>query len=119
LFFRLKWEKALKIARAKLTEREREQLEIGGLPNESVTTALHAANDARRESNDRRWKYVKRDGEEVILIDRFDKILMAIDRYSKTVDIAIQHNPEITSLVWASARLLLQVCDLSAFRGNC
>ena len=36
-------------------------------------------------------------------------ILQHINKYCAIVDIAIQHHPDITSLVWAGARTLIQV----------
>ena len=36
-------------------------------------------------------------------------ILQHINRYCAIVDIAIQHHPDITALVWAGARTLIQV----------
>ena len=36
-------------------------------------------------------------------------ILQYINKYSAIVDVAIQHNPDITALVWAVARTLIQV----------
>ncbi len=37
------------------------------------------------------------------------RILKSLDKYTQIVDVAIQHSPEITALVWASARFILQV----------
>ena len=38
-----------------------------------------------------------------------NNILQHINRYCAIVDIAIQHHPDITALVWAGARTLIQV----------
>ena len=38
-----------------------------------------------------------------------NNILQNINKYCAIVDIAIQHHPDITSLVWAGARTLIQV----------
>ena len=43
-------------------------------------------------------------------MERLGNILKSVDKYAKIVDTAIQHHPEITSLVWAGARTILQVC---------
>lgn len=40
---------------------------------------------------------------------RFRKVLKTIDNYAKIVDTAIQHHPEITALVWAGVKVILQV----------
>ena len=45
------------------------------------------------------------------------KTLQYINQYSKIIDVAIQHQPCITALVWAGVRTVIQVCDHSLF-GN-
>jgi hypothetical protein len=40
------------------------------------------------------------------------KILQHVDNYCKIVDVAIQHLPQITALVWAGIRMGFQVCTL-------
>lgn len=40
---------------------------------------------------------------------RWGRILKSMEKYAKVVDTAIQHQPEITALVWAGVRTLLQV----------
>ena len=41
------------------------------------------------------------------------KTLQYINQYSKIIDVAIQHQPCITALVWAGMRTVIQVCDHS------
>ena len=43
------------------------------------------------------------------------KTLQYINQYSKIIDVAIQHQPCITALVWAGVRTVIQVCDHSLF----
>ena len=43
---------------------------------------------------------------------RVYNILRKIERFANIGDIAIQHHPDVVALVWASLRMLLQVCDL-------
>jgi hypothetical protein len=45
----------------------------------------------------------------VILRERFDRIVEGFNKYATIIDVVIQHHPDVTSLVWASARFLLQV----------
>ena len=44
---------------------------------------------------------------------RIYNILRKIEKFAKIGDIAIQHHPGVVALVWASLRMLLQVCDSS------
>jgi hypothetical protein len=41
-------------------------------------------------------------------------ILQYINKYCYIVDVAIQHQPQITALVWAGVRTCIQVCALIA-----
>ena len=43
------------------------------------------------------------------------KTLQYINQYSKIIDVAIQHQPCITALVWAGMRAVIQVCGHSLF----
>lgn len=40
---------------------------------------------------------------------RFKEFLEGLQKAIKFGDIAIQHNPEVTALVWAGGRLILEV----------
>jgi hypothetical protein len=40
---------------------------------------------------------------------KMNNILLHVNRYCTIVDVAIQHQPEITALVWAGARTVIQV----------
>lgn len=37
-----------------------------------------------------------------------------MNKYAPIIDVAVQHSPEITALVWASARFILQVATIRA-----
>ncbi|KAF8456497.1 hypothetical protein BDZ91DRAFT_801045 [Kalaharituber pfeilii] len=37
------------------------------------------------------------------------KILKSVEHYARIVDVAIQHSPQITALVWAGVRLIMKV----------
>ena len=41
--------------------------------------------------------------------ERMRRILKSVEDCAKIVDVAIQHHPEISSLVWAGARFILMV----------
>ncbi|KAF8472040.1 hypothetical protein BDZ91DRAFT_780824 [Kalaharituber pfeilii] len=61
-----------------------------------------------KESKEKQWKYTNRHGERVAVVERIGPILKCIESYSNIVDVAIQHNPKITALVWASVRAILR-----------
>ena len=47
-------------------------------------------------------------------IARFQQILLAINKHALVADVLIQHQPQVTALVWGSIRFLIQVlCPLS------
>lgn len=39
----------------------------------------------------------------------FDEILCHLNRYARSIDVLIQHDPTVSSLVWGSVRALLEV----------
>jgi hypothetical protein len=41
---------------------------------------------------------------------KIEKVLQYAEKYCKIVDVAIQHQPDITALVWAGIRMSIQVC---------
>lgn len=41
--------------------------------------------------------------------DKSDKILLGLQKVAEIGDIAIQHQPETTALIWAGVRFVLQV----------
>ena len=108
------WQRALGIAQESLTKYKLPSLELGSLQSQSATENIQSLvaelETAHRENKDRHWRYKDRDGNEVAWVERLGKILKGVDKYAKIVDTAIQHHPDITSLVWATARTILQVC---------
>ena len=44
--------------------------------------------------------------------DRVRRILRGVEKYTKIADTAVQHSPEVTALVWAGIKGILQVCIL-------
>lgn len=106
------WKKAYTIAKGRLCDIELAELDLNSLSNDSVFTVLVAAEAARNDKDNKKWRYTARNGEVVILRDRFDRIVDGFDKYAKVVDVAINHSPQISSLVWASARFLIQVSTI-------
>ena len=53
---------------------------------------------------------IQRSGGRVIIVrEKINSVLKVMDKYKAIGDIAIQHSPRITALVWAGVRLGLQV----------
>jgi hypothetical protein len=105
---RQQWKNAYEIAIKSLTEDEKNQLSEE-VTSCTVSSVLDAAKVLREDRDDSKWRYTKKNGDVVILRDRFDKIVEGFAKYAQIIDVAIQHHPDITSLVWASARFLIQV----------
>ncbi|KAF8421773.1 hypothetical protein EV426DRAFT_188014 [Tirmania nivea] len=107
------WQKALEIARDSLAKYELPSLEISSFQSQSaaenIQSLLAKLEAAQLENKDRQWRYKDRQGNEVAWVERLGKILKSVDKYAKIVDVAIQHHPDVTSLVWAGARTILQV----------
>ena len=49
------------------------------------------------------------DGQVIIVREKINSVLKVMDKYMAIGNIAIQHSPTITALVWAGVRLGLQV----------
>jgi len=68
---------------------------------------LRAAQEAYEN---RQWWYKDRHGNEVSWVECLGQFLKSAEKYTRIVNTAIQHHPDITSLVWAGASAILQVC---------
>ena len=109
------WQSALDIAQKKLSER--------GLPPLDVSKHLSATSGDQSASNivgltigdlqaTIEAKQQCGSGKTTIIIGRLKEMLKMFDKYAVIVDTAIQSNPQITALVWAGVRLVLQVCNV-------
>lgn len=76
---------------------------------EAVVKALHSTQKGVEE---KRWTYTWQ-GEKVIVVDRWGKILKSMEKYFKVVDVAIQGSPQVSSLLWAGIRAIMQVRNLT------
>jgi hypothetical protein len=86
----------------KLGDRELEELQwdqYTGTTTEQANEAIGGVKCLVEKSNQSRWT-------------KMDKVLQYVESYSKIADVAIQHQPEITALVWAGIRTCIQVCQL-------
>ena len=94
------WQRAIDLAQVKLKEKGLPLLEHSDPMRKPVADVSGTIGDIKNPIEQRG----KGPGE-----GRWRKILKTIDSYSTIVDTAIQHNPAITALVWASVRAILQV----------
>ena len=107
------WAKVLDIVKKKLGDNNLPPLDVMNLTSQSaeesigaVVTALKTLqNDGKRK----RWRLTWGD-KEFIIVEHFGKILKYMEKYSRLVDTAIQHSPQVTALVWTGVRAILQVC---------
>jgi hypothetical protein len=106
---RKQWKMAYDIALEKLGAEERSQIDSDIASSCNIYLVLDAASKTRAERDENKWRYTKSDGEVVILRERFDKIIEGFTKYADCISIAVQHQPEATSPVWAAARFLIQV----------
>jgi len=108
------WQKAIEIAQESLAKYQLPSLELGSLQSQSgaenIQSLVAELETAHRESKDKQWRYKDRQGNEVVWVERLGNIMKGLDKYAKIVDTAIQHHPDVTSLVWAGTRTILQVC---------
>jgi hypothetical protein len=108
---------AYDIAISKLNETEKSQINSDIVSCYTVYSVLDAANKARADRDENKWRYTNKNGQVVILRDRFDKIVEGFTKYAGFVSTTVQTpQPEVTSLVWAAARSLIEV--ISFFCSN-
>jgi hypothetical protein len=93
------WQRALSIAKDHLSEKEWKQLDPALSECDSIESVIKAAEDAQKNAKEKQWS----------CHDKVGRILKGLEKYAKIVDTGIQHNPEITALVWGAVRLMLQV----------
>jgi hypothetical protein len=107
---RRQWETAYEIALEKLTAEERSQVDFDKKSSCSVYLVLDAANKTRADRDESKWRYTKKDGEVVILRDKFDRIVEGFAKYAGFIGSTTQYQqPDATSLIWVTARSLIEV----------
>jgi hypothetical protein len=93
------WEHAYELAKLELTGQEWKSISDSADGAPSHNTVMEQVTLAQNKKQLRHRK-------------KYQKIVKGLDKYAGIVDVAIQHSPEITALVWAGARFLLQACEL-------
>jgi hypothetical protein len=83
--------------------------EVKELPTDgSLDNVMEEAHKLQENMKDKQWSYEWR-GREVLVFDKVATVVRYLEKYAKIGDIFIQHQPEVTSLIWGSFRFLLQV----------
>ena len=97
------WERTLDIAEAMLHDHGLPALDRNTLSSTSSAENIQAILETLKsaQGEDQKVKLIGK--------DRLRRILRGVEKYTKIVDTAVQHSPEVTALVWAGIRGILQV----------
>ena len=76
---------------------------------ENIQAIIQMLERAQKDEQKRRLRFPGWHGKEIVVVERLGKALKTMDKYATIVDVAIQHSPEVTALVWAGVRGMLQV----------
>ena len=74
-----------------------------------IHVTIKEIKDAQAVLLEKKWYYTDRHGQKVDVAERMRRILKSVEACAQIVDVAIQHHPDITALVWAGARFILMV----------
>lgn len=96
----LYWQAAMDI----LPEVHRNTLRGQPLDLDSLTTGLE-----QLKSRTSMEPVIDANGKTILTRGRMHMILSKVQKYTSIVGVAVQHSPEVTSLVWAGMRFLLDV----------
>lgn len=83
----------------------------------SLSSAISAIEAKLEDVQAKRWKLTLPSGCTVILRDVVESVLIKTNTYMKVGDIMLQHNPDVTALVWGGVRFLMQagINDIETF----
>lgn len=87
------WKEAYDIATKKLSKNEREWLEETRCAGDAVCSPIKMAEEARKEMVGKQRMPPR-------VRDKIERILTGLDKYARIVDIAIQHHPDITYVLY-------------------
>ena len=106
------WTKALEIAEKNLSKHNLPPLDLTKLTSQSAEENTGAVKEnilAVVKALETLEKDNKKKGWSVLVGERFGKILKCVANYTKVVDTAIQSNPQVSALVWAGIKAIMQV----------
>ena len=76
---------------------------------QDIDEQINIIREARDDLTDKQLTIQRSDGRVIIVREKINSVLKVMNKYMAIGDIAIQHSPRITALVWAGVRLGLQV----------
>ena len=98
-----------------LDEDTKRYLDYQNAPKRDVVAALlRTAQEKKLLCLQKRWKFKKSNGQEIILRDVMEKIITWLDKFKAIGDIAMQYDTAHASLPWAGVRFLLRVSWFSS-----
>lgn len=98
------------LAAGKLSDEDRSNIDINQPDKLNVLSELLALTEnARQECIKKKWRYTRKSGETVIIMDLFGKLIRWIDLFKEVGDSVVQYDPVHAALPWAGVRFLLQV----------
>lgn len=106
------WEIAKSLFHEKIKEEEGDLTKLQEFLRDNTTAkqAVESCELARKKADSEYSKgYVTIAGKELFLRKKLGRILKKVQMFVQFGDIAIQSNPETTSLIWAAFRMMLQV----------
>lgn len=68
--------------------------------------------EQKKACEDKQWKYQNRKGEQVLVRDKMNALLVNIKQYTAIGDLVVRPLPSVVSLAWGGFKLLLQVSVL-------
>ena len=74
-----------------------------------VDSVLKEAETKKIECLRKRWKFKRKNGDELILRDVFEKMANWVQKFKEVGDVAASFDPVHAALPWAAVRFLLQV----------
>ncbi|RDW56499.1 hypothetical protein BP5796_13140 [Coleophoma crateriformis] len=100
------WKRAIDSLRIE----NRSSIDFNGPNKLKIVQEVQALTEkSRDECIGKRWRYVRKNGESVMLIDLFSKVIKWLDHFKQIGDIVVQYDPGHAALPWAGVRFLLQV----------
>ncbi|KAL8666371.1 MAG: hypothetical protein Q9168_007498 [Polycauliona sp. 1 TL-2023] len=74
-----------------------------------LADVLQATEQKKQLCLQKRWKYIKKNGDVVILRDLCEKAIKWVQKFKDIGDVAVQYDPTHASLPWAAVRFFLQL----------
>jgi hypothetical protein len=98
------WQEAVK----SLSVEDRQYIKVSRPEKIDILSDLLSAAEKKRQlCLDKRWRF-SRNGEQIILRDLCEKIVVWVNKFKEIGDVAAQCDPCHASLPWAALRLILQ-----------